>query len=994
MRVFCLIFCLSGFYQMAAQTPAYLHYSVRDGLPGNFVHCGLQDRRGLLWFGTDKGLACFDGLRFRVYGVRDGLPDPEVLNIQEDSQGRLWLFCFRKKPCYMLHGRIITEKDDALLADIDFTTGTYSLSEEPAKGIWFTEASKKTYFVSGNKVAPFNFPAEVARFQQVGDAFLILGTHSIMRFTPDGDIDLLYQMPPAAGHPSIGVSGNRILYAFPGALVLFEWNNGHIRKLDELKQPTGQVYTDHLNRFWVCSPAQGAVLFDNYSGALSRLSPFLTGKKVNRVFEDAQNNLWFCTVNEGIYALQQHAPTIFQQAFGFPSLNIRSLARDSAGNLFVGDDAGNINILTAGKLKTLSVGSVDGYNLIRQMIPDTGNMLWTASDEGLFRYDSQRRTLHEIPVKGSLKSIFMQQKRLWIAAATTLSYLHKETAENRVLIQQRFTAVGADADENIWAGGIDGIYSERDSFQINWGDRFPELKNRIMAIHSAGGDQLWVVTAKDGLLSATVTQGKVKKVESLNRRLASPIDNIQSLFVEPGGRIWLATNRGIYGIDKAFQVVHYNALNGLADDDVNAVLVHQDTLWAGTVSGLSRVVLRQPEETGNFKTYIMELRYELNKQMVSFHLLDSAGIPAEIKLPPAATMLELNLTGLDYRARGNFRFELVQTEHLLPVYWWTPGNLFEALFSGLKPGGDTTMTSSGAFSFGVHVPPGRYHLRVTAVHPSGVRSRHPDQLWLLVRPYWYETVWLYLAVWGLITFAVWRIYRARMAYREINAAASALQLQALQSQMNPHFIGNTVNAIQQFLHPPNPEKTSEYIALFVRLLRRTMDFSENTFIPFDAEIAYVNEYMKLVQLRFGNKFRYELVGLENIPPGTLIPSMLLQPILENATIHGLAPDGESILRLEFFLRSGRLHCVLEDNGIGMKATQQQKQLDGIDRNSKGLELLQKKVLMLNRLYGIDLRLNMEDLSDLDSRLHGTRITFTYFPDSIWKSKAHRPTPAK
>ena len=78
MRFGWTIYLIFFFNLLAAQMPAYLHYTVQDGLPSNLVYCGLQDRRGLLWFGTDKGLACFDGSRFRIYSMADGLPDPEI----------------------------------------------------------------------------------------------------------------------------------------------------------------------------------------------------------------------------------------------------------------------------------------------------------------------------------------------------------------------------------------------------------------------------------------------------------------------------------------------------------------------------------------------------------------------------------------------------------------------------------------------------------------------------------------------------------------------------------------------------------------------------------------------------------------------------------------------------------------------------------------------------------------------------------------------------
>ncbi|MBK9335512.1 MAG: histidine kinase [Lewinellaceae bacterium] len=897
MRTIWIIFLLAGLSGLAAQTPAYLHYGVRDGLPGNFVHCGLQDRDGLLWFGTDKGLASFDGIRFRVYGVAEGLPDPEVLHIQEDSYGRIWLFCFRKKPCYMLNGRIITEKDDPVLAGIEFQTGTGTLTEEPGSGIWLAESTRQTYRIEQGAVQSVKFPSDVSCFHRIGDAFLAMGLASIMRVTPEGGVEMLHDMKPEyASNPSICIRENRILYAYPNGLVLLEWQDGQIRKLAEKPGLSGQVFADHLGRFWVCSPAHGAVLFDNQTGDLSAPTYFLNDKKVNRVFEDAQHNLWFCTLNEGIFMLQQNAPLLFQNRQDFPSLNIRSLARTAAGHILAGDDAGNVHILHGNAGRHISLGSADGYNLVRQIVPIGHDAFWVASDEGLFRYKAHSQSGETHMAQASLKSVCLQPKQLWIAAGTSLSILDLATQTIHDIITNRFTAVAADATGNIWAGGIDGLYSRQDSFQFNWGDRFPELKNRIMAIKTADNGHIWAVTPRDGLLSVSVNAGMITGVDIVNHRLNTPIFNIQSLYVEPGGRVWLSTNRGIYGVDKAWRVVHFSTADGLADDDVNAVLVHQDTLWAGTVSGLSRLILRQPEETDDFKTLLVGVEYQKDKQTIYRHLIDSTQTTTCLMLPPDASMVELYLSGLDYRHRGNLRFEIVQTERLLPMYCWTLGNILAAL-SGNS---DTSWVESGTFLLGVRVPAGRYQIQVTAVKISGIRSCLPGHLILIKYPNWYETVWFFLSVWGLISFGIWRGYRARLAYREINAAAATLQLQALQSQMSPHFIGNTVNAIQQFLHPPDPEKASEYIALFVRLLRRTMLYSETPIITFEQEIAYLREYLQLVQLRFEDKFQYEILGDDNVLPDTPIPSMLVQPLLENATLHGLAPEGISMLELAFF----------------------------------------------------------------------------------------------
>jgi LytS/YehU family sensor histidine kinase len=163
-----------------------------------------------------------------------------------------------------------------------------------------------------------------------------------------------------------------------------------------------------------------------------------------------------------------------------------------------------------------------------------------------------------------------------------------------------------------------------------------------------------------------------------------------------------------------------------------------------------------------------------------------------------------------------------------------------------------------------------------------------------------------------------------------------------------------------------------------------MRFSENTFIPLQEEISYDKEYLELAQLRFENQFRYEIIGENEIPPDTFIPTMILQPILENSTIHGVKMQGASLLRIEFSFNEPILSCKVTDDGIGYKESMKQKLLAGTKRESKGLILLQKKIESLNTIYNLDLQVLIHDLSENHPQQQGTQVTLTYSPDFIWK----------
>lgn len=158
-----------------------------------------------------------------------------------------------------------------------------------------------------------------------------------------------------------------------------------------------------------------------------------------------------------------------------------------------------------------------------------------------------------------------------------------------------------------------------------------------------------------------------------------------------------------------------------------------------------------------------------------------------------------------------------------------------------------------------------------------------------------------------------------------------------------------------------------------------MFFSEKAFIPFSEELAYDRDYLEMVKLRFGDRFRFEITGAETIDPNIPFPSMILQPILENATLHGLAPEGISVVKLEFSMPRKKLTCAVTDNGAGFRKVRERQIASGSKRKSKGLELLRQKIQTLNHRYSLGLKMDFTDLADATPPAHGSRIVIQFFP---------------
>lgn len=966
-----------------AQSAAYFQYTVRDGLPSNLVYCCVQDRRGLLWFGTDKGLACFDGQRFRTYGMQDGLPDPEVLWMKEDSKGRLWLCCFGKKPCYMLNGKIITEKEDPLLIQVDAGYGTGKIFEDSKGKIWYITRTNKVYIIYRNQVEKLNIYRFIHDITQIKDNIFIWSSNNvyIMKVNTGEIIDSIqYNRNNGNDRTTLltVTCGNNLFQSQNGKFYHLKYDGHNLFSVADENSKIRPVLVDKKGYFWAYSPDQGAISFYRWNINFYDYKTYLNGKKITTFIEDKNGTFWFGTLDEGVFVLTQNYPLNYNSN-NFNSLNIRMITQLKNSTTVVGDDGGFVYNLKDEKKTNASPNNEKvKYNRVIKIISNTeSNNYWIVTEKGIVSY-CNNSILNTIETDGvSIKDAIRQGNLLWFSSATRLSYINLSYNKLVVhyLIARRFTVLNLDSDNNIWAGSINGLYAQKDSFQYNWGQKFPELAQRIVAMESAGPGKVWVVTPKDGLMRITVSNGEILSLEKTGMSLKIPIQNIQSLFAEPNGRLWMATNRGVYGLEPSSgKIIHFDTHDGLLNDDVNTVLVHQDTLWVGTVAGLTRIALRPPDDDGNFRTLISAMRYTFEKQDIVNWFMDSVEHRSDIFIPKEAANLEFDLAGLDYQRQDNLDFEVEQTTKALPLHQMTWDNLFSILYTNTVT---HIQNDNATYRLGSFFPAGRYKLKVSAIKSSGVRSHLPDE-WIIYKPpYWYQVIWFHLAILMAIFALLWRFYQTQKNLIKTKEEASTLQLMALQSQLNPHFIGNSVNSIQQFLHPPDPYKASEYISLFTRLLRNTMHFSEKTFVTFEEEYNYVREYLEMTKLRLENQFTYELIGKEDIPMDALFPSMLLQPLLENATIHGISPDGATHCVLVFSMDMGIIKCQLTDNGLGINYTKNKKEQMAVRRVSKGVTLLQKKISSINILYKLNLALIIEDLSELGGHNRGTRATITF-----------------
>ncbi|MEL7531638.1 MAG: histidine kinase [Bacteroidota bacterium] len=217
-------------------------------------------------------------------------------------------------------------------------------------------------------------------------------------------------------------------------------------------------------------------------------------------------------------------------------------------------------------------------------------------------------------------------------------------------------------------------------------------------------------------------------------------------------------------------------------------------------------------------------------------------------------------------------------------------------------------------------------------------------------------------------FVVLRSYRSRQR------AHQRLALKSLRSQMNPHFIFNSLNSVNSYIAKNDPRAANKYLSEFARLMRGVLENSEQEFIPLQTEVQILELYLGLEHLRFQDRFEYEFTVSPDLDRDSiLIPPMLVQPYIENAVWHGLRYKKEKgKLSVSIFPQEEALIIEICDNGIGRKRSAELKTHNQNQQRSTGLKNTAARLDLINTLYNQQLKIN---IADLDSKATdvGTRV---------------------
>jgi hypothetical protein len=277
-----------------------------------------------------------------------------------------------------------------------------------------------------------------------------------------------------------------------------------------------------------------------------------------------------------------------------------------------------------------------------------------------------------------------------------------------------------------------------------------------------------------------------------------------------------------------------------------------------------------------------------------------------------------------------------------------------------------------------HLPAGAYRFQYRVANSMGQWSPKIKEIVLVIRPALWRTWWfigsIAIFIAGFITLLVRKRINTIRKNAEIKQKMTETEMMALRSQMNPHFIFNSLNSIDNLIQTDQREKATEYLSKFAKLLRAILENSKQEVIPCWKDLETLQLYLELEKLRWDKKFTSEVIIDDKIFQGDYkVPPMIIQPFVENAIHHGLLNklEDDRKIFISVMPEKGRIKYIIEDNGVGRSKAEEYKRMNHTSHHSMGMQITTQRIHLFNREENGSIRIT--DLYDDQQKPAGTNV---------------------
>ena len=990
----CMALQLVMFISAIGQGYVIKHYDIEDGFAGNEVYCIYQDTLGYLWFGTNNGLSRYDGVRFKNYNS-PVLQNDDILRIKE-IMGHIYILNLNRQLYFLSDEHIFPANTSIFEEKIDDF-----IEDKPNNLIWYfsdhlvqydkIQKSKKHYkhIVKPRYTHPQSFCYDK------DSSLLILSDQHVYRFKDRLNSFPYYeQLPTGTRHHIISLVDDMVLlygYATP----VLEFFNDEFRFCQDINPKEGlSRIVDTENDWWIRS---GSSIYkvNKKKGAITDFKPFLNDHQINPIFKDHEGNLWFGTAEHGLYCISNHEITNYTSRNApFTSNHIQKLEIGGDHTIWIGTGNGQVFKLEgeqdfkvfnlpsknhqvydllfqdeklsiayyhAGQIIKDELSALSLLDRAKTICIDEESNYWFGTSASISRINLNQKTKDSFASNQRTYAITPFRKQILCGSVSGFYYIDLENLDVQH-IQKELSACESNfyatqKETNLFYG-----FQNSNNYPPKPLGFFSSPKPLLHRYYDVNGDSIMAdvrgiaFTADSTICLSTNNAGlyfiKNDTIYPFNEQHGLSSNACNDLFVDSNDNIWIATTKGLNRIKyPSMQHDNYTIEDGLSSNWITSVVRTPDSLlYIGTHQGLLKVH-QNKLRLANISPYVHIRKVKVNEKDTTLF--------SQYELPWFKNNIAIEFMGISFRSKINYSYRLKKDDAWKRI---------ENNNIGLA-----------------ELSPGEYLFEVKAVTLNGVESKNTAQIGIHIRSPWWQTLWfkilLILSLLAIvILIAILRIRQIQKRAVEktrVNKQFAELELQALQSQMNPHFVFNALGAIQHYILKQEEKKANRYLTRFSKLMRLFLDSSREKYISLKDELTLLETYLDLEQLRFKDKFDFEIKIDEDLLPDTIeIPSMLIQPFVENAINHGLLYKKDKGHLSIVFQQDNHdnLICLIKDNGVGRKEAMRRKRKAMKSYKSQGTQIVEERLNTLNFIEETNITFDISDILDTSGNCNGTLVS--------------------
>lgn len=1004
----------------------FTRYTVRDGLSDNSIQTIEQDDQGYIWIGTEGGLNRFDGSNFKKFYTADppvNLRSSSIWRIKKFDHNEIGIATLRgfqllNTKTYTVKNYFIpdsTRISAYLNADwdvLELPEKTYGVTS--ATGFYLFERNGKLLFRYDKYVADDIGKKRILYGRDIlqldNDRYIVyvdenrvaIYDHKKRTFaemtaeeekknnlsaTPlKQDVYWSVRYPLSAGE-FIFIRGryekavyyNHALHKITESVLpksitdSVSWESRLIKLNDSVFALNSGVSGFHLLKL---NRKTGTITTDGIK--------HLRNYKIICLYYDRDGRIWAGTT-QGLLKQELEPPVI--TSFHYPSPKgikfaqgfnavYRYKDRIYAGRFAYSFGLVIIDATTMKAIKEITLVSDNtSWNEIRSIEMYHRDTLWIGTNSGLLWFDTKTEHYGKVldPKKypwsidffpvlapprpdGNAWMCSMMNGKVVRYNIPTRTFTLFSPSTNPAIPFVRTKAVVYDSYGDVWISGhsLARWNNSKQAFDTVFSVYGGENKfnDDIVTIRSDDNGSLWFHNTSNGLLQYSIRE---RKFVNYNMKNGAPADVILSLSPVIDNKIWLAGNSQLSFFDiskKQFTVYDYK--DGLPEPKPTARRIYYDSLAGYLYLCCNEYIARFHHSPPIVKDRSSDLVIEeVNVNNEQFYY----NADNKIRIPYNRNNLVISSSVVDFDKSN---------------YW----------FSWRLNNGSWNISGSQRTINLNNLSPGDYKLEIKASGKPGVEKL--KTLYFSINPPYWKTVWFIGIALLLLGSAAYYLYRRRIHYirqrAELDKQLSQTEMKALQAQMNPHFIFNSLNSIREMILNNENKDASHYLSKFAHLIRITLDQSLQPMVSLRNTVDYLQRYLEMENIR-NSVLSYQISIAPSLDTDEIVvPPMLIQPFIENALWHGVSAGNRSIhIKVNFVKQDESLVCTVEDNGIGINQSLKNKSEKAIRHKPLGIENIKNRIALLNEKYDLFVRVDIRDKKDIPGAAGTGTVVTLYLP---------------